>query len=459
MRYVSKVCDAADWFDPELQKIIQEELQEPARFHRKQWEFAIIFLALKKHGMLDPAKVGLSVGGGNERVLYAIARHIRHLTVTDLYDQNTDWDCARTDDPDLFIKQSKPFPVEDNKIQALRMDMRQLDFEDQSFDFCYSSCAIEHIGEYGDFLQHFNEVYRVLKTNGIYVFTTEFHFGEESIQDQNNYIFSGNYLKNLISDTDFSVEVQPQVKIWQHRANLPLPSNVANLCYGNNDIHESLLVDTLPHIHLLRGRFPFTSISLILRKSIPTSKVELKFEGLQETQKFHQDGIVNYRRQLQEHTSSLHPFSGMGKSPFYADHAEYFSQISTPHRGDNTVFHTDYFWFGSDTRYFQIQFTVQHTEPTHNCVIELRVHRIETLNSQNVDCIYNQVLILSGENPKTVKFSIETAGQFSYALLGKCIEGSCMLSHLEILSRISPFVKETVSMNTKEIQTESFTKS
>ena len=38
-----KICDAADWFDPEIKSIIEKELKEPARFHRKQWEFAMIF--------------------------------------------------------------------------------------------------------------------------------------------------------------------------------------------------------------------------------------------------------------------------------------------------------------------------------------------------------------------------------------------------------------------------------
>ena len=41
--------------------------------------------------------------------------------------------------------------------------MRALEFEDASFDFCYSSCAMEHIGKYDDFLEHLREVRRVLE--------------------------------------------------------------------------------------------------------------------------------------------------------------------------------------------------------------------------------------------------------------------------------------------------------
>ena len=43
MRPLSKLCEAADWFDQEFDRIIRDELDEEPRFHRKQWEFAQIF--------------------------------------------------------------------------------------------------------------------------------------------------------------------------------------------------------------------------------------------------------------------------------------------------------------------------------------------------------------------------------------------------------------------------------
>src|SRR5512135_1736049 len=106
MRTMSKMCDAADWFRPELLEIITNELREVPRFHRKQWESAMIFLALRRLGKLRPANTGLSMGGGKELILYALAPHVRQLVVTDLYDMQTDWDCAKTDDPDTFIRKN-----------------------------------------------------------------------------------------------------------------------------------------------------------------------------------------------------------------------------------------------------------------------------------------------------------------------------------------------------------------
>lgn len=100
----NKLCDAADWFRPGFNEIIREELREVPRFHRKQWEFAMIIQTLRDHGKLETGSLGLSMGGGKELVAYAIARHVRQLVITDLYEMNTSWDCAKTESPDEFIR-------------------------------------------------------------------------------------------------------------------------------------------------------------------------------------------------------------------------------------------------------------------------------------------------------------------------------------------------------------------
>ena len=41
------------------------------------------------------------------------------------------------------------------------MDMRQIEFDDESFDFAYSSSAVEHIGGWDEFRQHLTDVRRV----------------------------------------------------------------------------------------------------------------------------------------------------------------------------------------------------------------------------------------------------------------------------------------------------------
>ena len=203
MKAFSKLCDATDWFDPAFERIIRAELEEEPRFHRKQWEFVQIFRTLESLGFLNGQSRGLSMGGGEERLLYAVARRAGHLTVTDLCESDSAWAGARTDDPDRSLKAAAPFAVDPSCLTARRMDMRTLEFDDASFDFCYSSCAIEHIGTYHDFLEHLQEVRRVLKDDGVYVLTTEFHYGEEAIPTPRNYYFSAAFLHELVRAASF----------------------------------------------------------------------------------------------------------------------------------------------------------------------------------------------------------------------------------------------------------------
>lgn len=437
MHILSKVCDAADWFDPEILGIIQNELQEPPRFHRKQWEFALIFLALRKYGLLEPDKLGLCVGGGKERLLYSIARRIRQLVVTDLYDTDTTWDCAKTDDPDHFIKTDKPFPVDDAKLRALRMDMRQLEFPDNSFDFCYSSCSIEHIGDYPDFLRHLQEVHRVLKEGGIYVFTTELHFGDETIKDPNNFVFSPAYLRDLIAANPLAPDQQPDVSLAPHRANFPLPSNIKHLIFSGKKHLGNDLMQEYPHLILLRGKHPFTSVSLILRKnSNRDEKAPLAFQGLEKSRRFLEEGIAKYRNLLETREMNIYPFSALpaGVSRYFLDHAEYFSRPEDAIPADDTIFHSDYAWLGSGPRTFRVRLQAADLQPGQSRLVQLRIHRYTTLASRNIHCVAEENLKITAGGPLWKEISITTDENSCYAVLGKMVEGACRFNEIEIRS-------------------------
>jgi SAM-dependent methyltransferase len=432
MHNTSKICDAADWFDPEIKEVIENELQESARLHRKQWEFAMIFLTLKKLGLLKSDKTGLSLGGGNERVFYSIAKHMDKLIVTDLYDDTTSWDCARTTDPTEFIIASKPFPIEDEKIQAMRMDMRYLDFDDNSFDFCYSSCAIEHIGEDKDFIQHFNEVNRVLKEGGIYVLTTELQFGDATIRDQNNYIFSREHIANLISESDIDFIYDVNVELSENEINRPFPSNIINTAFhGDKSINQKLL-KYFPHLVLLRGDVPFTSVLLVLKKSDTNKKSsKMKFFNYEKTNKFLQNGVENYRRMLNSNVISFSPFSSLpnGVSRFFQDHSEFFSTNDHSNEQDDTIFHSDYFWLGDGKRRLAIKIIIDGVSLDETNTMQIRIHTYSTHDSNNLKCIYEKDITLSSNSSvnETVEFVAEE--NFNYAFLGKLMSG-----HISIIS-------------------------
>ncbi|RMI09572.1 MAG: class I SAM-dependent methyltransferase [Calditrichaeota bacterium] len=442
MRSISKVCDAADWFDPEVLRIIHQELEEAPRFHRKQWEFAMIYLALQTYGMLQPHSVGLSMGGGTERVLYSIARRIHKLTVTDLYEENTDWDCARFPNADEYLKAHKPFQVEEERFEALHMDMRHLEFPDNTFDFCYSSCAVEHIGEYPDFLQHLQEVHRVLKPGGIYAFTTEFHFGEPTIQDAHNFLFSGEYLRRLIAESPLALVAQPDVEVTPHVANYPFPGNFPQLCFmGETHMTQSVFdFAHFPHLMLLRGKYPFTSILLILKKEAPHFPGNrLEFPGLEASQHFLAQGIEAYRRRLQENILSIHPYSFSGRTRFFADHQEFFDPVTEPPK-DDTVFHTDYFWLADGERHFYLRL-VPAEDIQEPASLTLRIQRYATLLSGNVECVLEQPVEVRGKSPITLHFTLPVDEDYCYALVGKWRQGPMRLHNIEIYSSPYPLAE------------------
>ncbi len=434
MIHLSKICDAADWFDSEFQQVIKHELKEFPRFHRKQWEFAMIFLALRRLGLLNEENIGLSMGGGNERVLYSIARYVKKLFVTDLYSDTTGWDCARTDDPTDFIRSSKPFDVDDSKIEALRMDMRDLQFEDNTFDFCYSSCAIEHIGDYEDFVKHFNEVSRCLKEGGIYVLTTEFQFDDKTIEDPNNYIFAANYLKDILNNIDLSLIVEPMVSLTEHEANLPLPVNVNKLFKTGSLDDDKDKFPVYPHILLLRGKYPFTSISFILKKGKNKEKNKPVFNGFENSKSFLEKGITKYKNVLDSMELSLSPFSSLpgGVSFYYQDHSEFFKGKIDESIDKETLFHTDYFWLGSLNKLFNVNIKFDEQEITEGTSIQLRVHRYATHESQIVECVYEKEFTIDSSRSFEDDFLLKINEDFNYAVIGKILTGNCRIEKISI---------------------------
>ena len=432
---LSKVCDAADWFDADVLGVIQRELRELPRFHRKQWEFGMLFRALDSLGRLRPDGAGLSMGGGRELLLYAVARRVRQLVVTDLYDPRTTWTEARTDDPDRFVRQGKPFPVDDARLRALRMDMRQLEFPDQSFDFAYSACAVEHIGEWADFLQHLREVHRVLKPGGVYAFTTELHYGPETIEHPNNYVFSSDYLAELCAASPLACGPDCPSSLTPHRANMPLPENLAGFCAPEGDGMAERFKAELPHVQLLRGQLPHASALLILRRaSEPAGHRRIAFPGLGRAREFLAAGIAEYRDWVEGSRLRIDPLGFLpGRCSRFVEGGP--PSITASHATDPTVFHSEYLWLGSGRRSFRARLEPA-AGPGGPGSLELRVHRYRTLGRVEVDCAASAAVPLSGQaaGPLDAKLSLEVDPEFCYAFLAHLRDGDARFRSLRIES-------------------------
>ena len=218
---LQKVCDIHDFFHPEIDHILRKELKSVPFGSRRAWEFAMIFRALQKKGKLHAEAGGLAMGAGTERLIYSIARHARRTVVTDLYTPDSSWVGVRTTNPRQLVMSKAPWPIDAARIDALAMDMRDLKFPENSFDFCWSTGAFEHIGDDEDFRRHFSEVHRVLRPGGVYAFTTAVVFGPQSLRIPHNHYFHPQHLIDLLHESPLHAEPEFDCRVTDHLFNRP----------------------------------------------------------------------------------------------------------------------------------------------------------------------------------------------------------------------------------------------
>ena len=175
-RHYVKLCDLADFDDPELRARIHEivpRLEAPADLHRKYWEYAMLTLLLEDIGRLDDETDILSVGAGHEEVLYWLCNHVRRVVASDIYGEgdfvDREADAVMLTDPSVFA----PYPYREDRLEVRRMDARALAFEDETFDVVFSLSSIEHFGSARDIARASSEIGRVLKPGGFAFIVTE----------------------------------------------------------------------------------------------------------------------------------------------------------------------------------------------------------------------------------------------------------------------------------------------
>jgi SAM-dependent methyltransferase len=176
VRQYAKLCDRRDFDDPALIAAITSLVPERDPLHhieRKVWEFAIVMLFMDEAGLLDDRTEALSVGAGNERILFWLANRIGRIVATDIYGEGRFADgeagASMLTDPASHA----PYPYRSDHLEVLAMDGRELEFDDASFDFVFTVSSIEHFGGAGDIARAASEIGRVLRPGGHAVIVTD----------------------------------------------------------------------------------------------------------------------------------------------------------------------------------------------------------------------------------------------------------------------------------------------
>jgi SAM-dependent methyltransferase len=175
-RQYVKLCDIEDFDDPAFLAAVRSILPERdplAHIERKVWEFAMLALLMEEVGQLDEQTEALSVGAGDERILFWLADRIGKVVATDIYGEGSF--AGNEAEHSMLTNPAShaPYPYREDHLEVLWMDGSRLEFDADSFDIVFTLSSIEHFGSPQVIARSAREIGRVLRPGGYAVVVTE----------------------------------------------------------------------------------------------------------------------------------------------------------------------------------------------------------------------------------------------------------------------------------------------
>jgi len=180
----TRLCRQADFAEPWFRGWC-DALHLGPLVHRKIWEYAFVLQALKEGGALRAGGHGVGFGCGEEPIASFLASLGIDVTVTDLAPEKSEglgW--TSTGQHTSSLQQA--FHAEligrdefDRRLRLEYVDMNAIPASmNEGYDFCWSICALEHLGSIRKGLDFIKNSMQVLRTGGVAVHTTEFNLGD-----------------------------------------------------------------------------------------------------------------------------------------------------------------------------------------------------------------------------------------------------------------------------------------
>ena len=148
------------------------------------------------------------------------------------------------------------------------VDMNRIPEDLKDYNFCWSICALEHVGSIRQGLEFIENSLETLRPGGLAVHTTEFNFlnDEETIDNWGTVLFQrkhfldvSNHLRGMghyVADLDFDVGNKPMDKF------IDLPP----YDHDFSDYMKSIWAGKQQHVKLAIDGFASTCFGLIIRK-------------------------------------------------------------------------------------------------------------------------------------------------------------------------------------------------
>ena len=157
------------------------ELKIAPVYHRKMWEFAYLLQALYDSGNIRPGARGLGFGCGVEPIpSYLAARGVR-ITMTDLPPEDVraaGWSTNNEYAPTLEHARADHLidrETFERLVSRRYVDMNAIPDDLSGYDFCWSICALEHLGSIDAGLAFVENALKTLRPGGTAVHTLEFN--------------------------------------------------------------------------------------------------------------------------------------------------------------------------------------------------------------------------------------------------------------------------------------------
>ena len=269
-----KLCEVADFRDPELRELIREIYpDELAHFgpsfpegheYRKHWEVAMTARALRDGGAITADAEVLGVAAGREATIFWLSQHVRRVFATDLYLKEDQWS-EFDSDAAMLIDPGRHWAGEWNprRVVVQHMDALELRYEDESFDAVFSSGSIEHFGGHEEVVRAAREMNRVLRPGGVAAISTEYRLEGPSPGMPGILMFDrGELMELLFEAVDWEPMSELDTSISDETLSTvtDLAAAVAERQAGRRDW------SVYPHIVLRHDGHLFTSVHLAFRK-------------------------------------------------------------------------------------------------------------------------------------------------------------------------------------------------
>lgn len=261
LHFRSSVCTAQDFRHPDFHRWLNI-LQEKPRVHRKIWEHVFIGRHIEAANLLTEGSRGIVFGVGQEPLPAAFAARGVEILATDMApDAATAAGWISSNQHASHLSQLNfrslcPDELFARKVTFEACDMNAIPDRYRNFDFCWSSCSLEHLGSIKAGLDFIKASVETLKIGGIAVHTTEYN----------------------VSSNDATIDNNPTLVLFRRQDIQRLVEElredghyVAEVCYDVLSEPIDLFVDIPPfaadtHIRLLLSNFVSTSIGLVIQR-------------------------------------------------------------------------------------------------------------------------------------------------------------------------------------------------